>query len=185
MAKVKVLIEGYTTADSGAEEKSCAVITLIQSDNHNIIVDPGVLESQEMLTEALTKEGLKIDDVDFVFLTHSHIDHFRNIGMFPKAKTLEFWGIWDKNKVIDWREDFNNEIKIIKTPGHSMDSLTFLVKTENGIIAVCGDVFWKENFPKNDPYASDLEKLKESRWRVLELADWVVPGHGQMFKTLK
>jgi len=185
MAKIKILIEGYTTADSGAEEKSCPTISLIQSEGLNIVVDPGVLESQKMLADALLKEKLTVSDVDFVFLTHSHIDHFRNIGMFPEAKTLEFWGIWDKNKVIDWHEDFNGDIKIIKTPGHSADSLTFLVKTEQGLVAVCGDVFWKERFPENDPYAVDMEKLKENRQKVLSIADWIIPGHGTMSKSNK
>lgn len=185
MAKIKILIDGYTNADSGAEEKSCAVITLIQSQNTNIVVDPGVLENQQMLVDALKKEGLEISDVDYVFLTHSHIDHFRNIGMFPEAKTVEFWGIWDKNKVTDWKEDFGEDIKIIKTPGHSADGLTFLVKTENGMTAVCGDVFWKENFPENDPYAVDMNQLKETRAMVLKMADWIIPGHGGMFKSDK
>lgn len=57
------------------------------------------------------------------------------------------------------------------------------VKTDKGIVAICGDVFWKENFPEDDPYASDKEKLKESRKKVLEIADWVIPGHGKIFKV--
>lgn len=185
MAKVKILINGYTTADSGVEEKSCPVITLIQSQGLNIVIDPGVLENQKMIIDALNDEKLSINDIDYIFLTHSHIDHFRNIGMFPEAKTLEFWGVWNKNKVIDWKEDFNEEIKIIKTPGHTTDGITFLVKTNDGTIAICGDVFWKENFPEDDPYAIDGEELKESRKKVLELTDLVIPGHGPMFKPQK
>ncbi|MFA6376617.1 MAG: MBL fold metallo-hydrolase [Candidatus Paceibacterota bacterium] len=185
MAKIKILIEGYTTADSGTEEKSCATITLIQSNKLNIVVDPGVLESQKMIIDALSNEGLNIGDINFVFLTHSHIDHYRNIGMFPEAKTLEFWGIWNKNKVIDWATDFNEEIKIIKTPGHSLDGLTFLVKAEQGLVAVCGDVFWKENSPENDPYAVNMDQLKEIREKVLSMADWIIPGHGPMFNPPK
>lgn len=185
MAKVKVLIKGYTNANSAAEEKSCATITLIQSEKLNIIVDPGVLESQKTIVDALAKEELDINNIDFVFLTHSHIDHFRNIGMFPEAKTLEFWGIWDKNKVFDWQENFNEDIKIIKTPGHSNDGLTFLIKTENGTVAICGDVFWWENFPEDDPYAVDMKQLQESRKKILDLADWIIPGHGKMFQTVK
>ena len=49
--------------------------------------------------------------------------------------------------------------------------------------AICGDVFWKKDFPENDPYASDKEKLRDSRKMILELADWVIPGHGKMFKV--
>jgi len=188
MAEVKVLVEGYTTDDGVSEsedERTCATITLIRDGNNIIVVDPGVLQSQDVLVDALKKEGLAIDDVTHVFLTHSHIDHFRNIGMFPKAKVLEFYGIWEENMVDDWQEQFSEDIKIIKTPGHIANALTFLVKTNEGIIAIVGDVFWKENWPEKDPYASDLEELAKSRKKILELADYIIPGHGKMFKVKK
>jgi len=188
MAEVKILIEGYTNANavaSGGEEKSCPTITLVKDKDLIIIVDPGILENQQILTDKLKEEGLSINDVNVVFITHSHIDHYRNIGMFPDAKTLEYWGLWNRNTVEDWKEQFTENIKIIKTPGHNYDALTLLVKTGKGIIAICGDVFWKENFPEDDPYASDKEKLKESRKKVLEMADWVIPGHGKIFKVQK
>jgi len=105
--------------------------------------------------------------------------------MFPDAKTLEYWGIWYENKVEDWKEQFTKNIRIIKTPGHNYDGITLLVKTEKGIVAICGDVFWKENFPEDDPYASDKDKLKESRKKILEIADYIIPGHGKMFKVKK
>jgi len=183
MAEVKVLIEGHTSAESGGE-KTCATITLIKDGDNKIIVDPGILESQKILVDKLKEEGLSVDDINIVFITHSHIDHYRNIGMFPEAKTLEYFGLWDKNTVRDWPEQFSDDIKIIRTPGHNYDGLTFLVKTSEGVVAICGDVFWKKEFPevKDDIYASDKEKLKESRKIVLASADWIIPGHAGRFK---
>jgi len=185
MAEVKILIEGYTTADAAesGEEKTCPTVTLVKDKNIIMVVDTGVLESQQMLVDALEKEGLKVDDVNVVCITHSHIDHYRNIGMFPDAKTLEFYGLWHKNTVEDWKEQFTDDIKIIKTPGHDSTGITLLVKTNDGIVAICGDIFWKENYPDNDLYADDPEKLKGTRRIILENADWVIPGHGGMFKS--
>lgn len=188
MAEVKILVEGYTNADkggSGEKEITCPTITLIKDGDLNIVVDPGVLESQQVLIDALQKEGLSIDDVDIVFLTHSHIDHYRNVGMFPSAKILEFFGVWETNSVSEWDENFTENIKIIKTPGHNYDGLTFLVKTEKGIVAVCGDIFWKENQPENDPYATDEKKLNESREKILKSADYIIPGHAGIYKASK
>lgn len=182
MAEVKILIEGYTSADSG-EEKTCATITLVKDKDVIMVVDPGVLENQEMLVRALKKEGLTVNDVNVVCITHSHIDHYRNIGMFPEAKTLEFYGLWDKNTVDDWREQFTDDIKIIKTPGHDSTSITLLIKTDKGTVAICGDVFWEENYPEKDIYADEPEKLKESRKKVLQSADWIIPGHSGMYKV--
>lgn len=184
MAEVKVLVKGYTGNETGGE-KTQATISLIIDGNIKMIVDPGVLESQEVLITALKKEGLKISDINYVGLTHSHLDHYRNIGMFSDAKTIEFYGIWDKNTVTDWKEDFSSNIKIIKTPGHSRTGITFLVNTRLGKIAVVGDVFWKENYPKSDVYANDSKELSKSRELVLKLADFIVPGHDDMYKVKK
>jgi len=188
MVEVKVLVEGYTNADSVEEsgtEKSCPTITLVRDKNIVMVVDPGVLEDQQMLIDALKKENLEIKDVNIIFLTHSHIDHYRNVGMFQNARVLEYYGLWEKNTVDDWKEQFTNDIKIIKTPGHNYTSLTLLIKTEKGIVAIVGDVFWKERFPEQDAYADNASQLAESRKKVLELADFIIPGHGPMFKVEK
>ncbi len=186
MAQVKILIEGYTNADSqksGTEEKTCPTITLVRDKNLVMIVDPGVLENQNMLIKKLRAEKLGVKDINLVFITHSHIDHYRNIGMFPQAKTLEYWGLWDKNTVTDWSEQFTQDIKIIKTPGHNYDCLSLLIKTNKGTVAIVGDVFWKKNYPLSDPYATDRKALAQSRQKILKLADYIIPGHGQIFPT--
>ncbi|MDD4663788.1 MAG: MBL fold metallo-hydrolase [Caldisericia bacterium] len=184
MAEVKILVEGYTSDESN-DEKTCPTITLIKDKSINLVVDPGVLEDQKILIDKLKENGLSIDDIDVVCITHSHIDHYRNIGMFPNAKTLEYFGLWDKNTVTDWEENFTDDIKIIKTPGHNYDGITLLVSSDIGVIAVCGDVFWKENYPKNDPYASDKGKLEESRTKILQSADFIIPGHAGIYKVKK
>ncbi|MBT4870527.1 MAG: MBL fold metallo-hydrolase [Candidatus Diapherotrites archaeon] len=188
VAEVKVLIEGSTNADGlaeGEEERSWPTITLIKDNGLNIVTDPGTLRNQRLLIDALAKENLTVDTIDMVFLTHSHIDHFRNVGMFPTAKVLEFYGIWEEDTVEEWKEQFSEDIQIIKTPGHIANGLTFLVKTKKGVVGVVGDVFWKENFPEKDEYASDLAKLAESRKLVLREADFIIPGHGPLFKVKK
>ncbi|MFH1544793.1 MAG: MBL fold metallo-hydrolase [archaeon] len=184
MAEVKVLIEGYVSGEvKGGKEKTRPTITLVKGNGIVMVVDPGVVEAQEMIIERLREEGLIVSDVNVVCITHSHLDHYRNIGMFPKAKTLEYWGLWNGNEVEDWKESFTEDIRVMKTPGHSYDGITLFIKTGKGVVAVCGDVFWKKGFPKNDPYASDKEKLKESRKKVLGMAEWIVPGHGKIFKA--
>lgn len=187
-AEVKILVEGYTNADLVAEtgeEKSCATITLVKEGDLVMVVDPGVLENQQILIDALENENLTVDDVNIVCITHSHLDHYRNIGMFPEAKILEYFGLWEKDTVEEWKEQFSSHIQILKTPGHDYTSITLFVSTESGIVAICGDVFWRENYPKEDAYATDPQRLHESRSMVLEMADWIIPGHGPMYKIKK
>jgi glyoxylase-like metal-dependent hydrolase (beta-lactamase superfamily II) len=191
-AEVKILVEGYTNADSkvesGGEEKTCATITLVRDEGIIMVVDPGVLESQQILVDALAREKLTIHDVNIVCITHSHLDHYRNIGMFPKAKALDFFGVWDKNICEEWQEQFSKNIQILRTPGHDYTSITLFVNTGKRIIAICGDVFWRENSPEHDHNAKTEEEqsnLDKSREKVLEMADWVIPGHGKIYKTEK
>jgi len=190
-AEVKVLLEGFTNSDSVAElgeERTQPTITLVRDQGVVMVVDPGILENQQLLIDALAKEDLRPEDVNYVCITHSHIDHYRNIGMFPNAKALEYGGVWGTNTVENWAENFTNNIRILHTPGHDYTCLTLFVKTKDGVVAICGDVFWKENYPRNahdDAYASNPEKLEESRQMVLKMADMIVPGHGPIYKNDK
>lgn len=183
MLKVKVLIPGYASIDTGG--RSCSTVTLIQDKNLNIIVDPGTLPNQKILINKLKKVGLSIDDIDIVVVTHSHMDHCRNVGMFKNAKTLDHWGWWKGDVWEEYKNPLTRDIKIIKTPGHSYDGITLIVKTNIGTVAICGDVFWKKNYPKNDPFASDKNKLKKSRQKVLKIADYIIPGHDNIYKVDK
>lgn len=184
MAEVKILIEGHLENDI-SDQTAFTTISLVKDGNIRMIVDPGALPSQQMLVDKLKEQGLTTTDINVVFLTHSHYDHYANAALFSKAKVLEYWGLWEGVAFKDWPENFSKNIRIIKTPGHDYSSLTALVKTSQGIIAICGDVFWREDYPADDPYASDKEKLAVSRKLVTELADYIVPGHGDIYKVRK
>ncbi|MEK7203189.1 MAG: MBL fold metallo-hydrolase [Patescibacteria group bacterium] len=180
MPKVNILIKGYVSEKS--DDTSCCTITLVQDGKNKMVVDPGTAKSQKLIVNALKIHNLKPKDITHVCITHSHMDHYRNIGMFPNAKALDYWGLWDGDKLTEQKSQFAKNIKIIKTPGHNYDGITLLVKTTQGIIAICGDVFWKKDYPKADPYASNKLKLVQSRAKVLKLADFIIPGHNDIYK---
>ena len=61
-------------------------------------------------------------------------------------------------------------------------------------VVVAGDVFWwidgeqdtssKEVLLRlEDPFVKDEKALQESRKKVLEIADWIIPGHGKIFRN--
>jgi glyoxylase-like metal-dependent hydrolase (beta-lactamase superfamily II) len=186
MAEVKILIQGFTNEDSladGGEEHTCPTMTLVRSENEVIVCDPGVIDKPEKIKNALNENGLSIDQVTTVFITHSHIDHYRNIGIFPRAKTLEYYGLWEGDTVADWNEQFTSEVKILKTPGHNATGLSLLVDIGEGKVAIVGDVFWKENKPDTDPYADNLPALEQSRKLICATADFIIPGHGPMYRV--
>ena len=188
MTEVKILLEGYTNADHkkvGEEESSRCTTTLIQNGDMIIISDPGILANQQIMIDALAKENLTVADITHVFITHSHMDHYRNIGMFPTAKAIDYWGIWHEDKVDNLPKKLTDDIAIVNTPGHNYDNLTMIVTTAEGKIAIVGDLWWSERGPDIDPFASDMVKLRKSRLKILAMADYIIPGHGKMFAVPK
>jgi len=196
MAKVKILIEGYAREEDSTEFAS-STTTLIQEVDLNIIVDPGM--NRELLLEALRKENLSPDEINYVILTHYHLDHSLLAGVFEKAKILDDGDIysWDGKIESHGGKVPGTDIKIIKTPGHDMFHCSVLVPTEDfGKIVIAGDIFWWRDNEKQktdkeslinhkDPYVKNEEALINSRKKVLDIADYIIPGHGKMFKVKK
>ncbi|TRZ79827.1 MBL fold metallo-hydrolase [bacterium] len=196
MAKVKILIEGYAKEEDGTEFAS-STATLIQEVDLNIIVDPGM--NRELLLEALRKENLSPNKINYVILTHNHLDHSLLTGVFEKAKILDNEDIysWDGKIESHGGKIPGTDIEIIKTPGHDIFHCSVLVQDENlGKVVIAGDVFWwedsqeqktdKESLIKlQDPYVKNEEDLINSRKKVLAFADYIIPGHGKPFKVEK
>jgi len=196
MAKIKILVEGYAKEIDG-EEFASSTTTLIQDADLNIVVDPGM--DRKLLVSALKKENLSLNQIDYVILTHTHLDHSLLAGIFENAKILDNNDIYFFDGKIGEHEGKvpNTEIQIIKTPGHDQFHCSVFVNTEDlGRIIIAGDVFWwadnesqktdKQSLLEHkDPYVKDIGALDESRKKILELADYIIPGHGKMFKVEK
>lgn len=196
MNKVKVILEGFAKVFDEHEEVSPSVV-LIENDQHKIIVDPGF--NKEALLYALGQEGLSTGQIDVVFLTHTHLDHSILAGIFENAVVMDNSDMFQLNGIIARQPDqpLGDGIEIIQTPGHDQFHSSLAVKTADmGTIVVAGDVFWwvdgeepakdRESLMSfEDPYVKDLAALTDSRQKVLAVADYVIPGHGKMFKNLK
>jgi glyoxylase-like metal-dependent hydrolase (beta-lactamase superfamily II) len=195
MTKFKVLIEGYAKEKSDGWLAS-STTTLIEDGGKKIIVDPGI--NRGLLVEKLKTEGLTPDDIDVVFMTHYHPDHVFLASMFEKAVIYDGDTIYrnDEEKEFEGKLPGTN-IEVIPTPGHAHEHAALLLSTNKGKVVVAADVFWWTDeeeqkvddaevlINKEDPFTKDEKALKKSRKRVLEVADWIIPGHGEMFKTPK
>ncbi len=195
MAEIKILIEGYAKKlEKGwvASSTTCLII----AENKKIITDPGC--NREKLLKALNKEGLAINEIDYVFLSHCHPDHILLAGIFENAKFVTFDAnlVYDKDLLLEFDKDIlGKDIEIIETPGHVPEHLSLLVSTPNGRVAIAGDAIWwldeeKQVFEINQKDHSqakgmNMEKLIESRKKLLENADYIIPGHGKMFEVQK
>jgi len=75
-----------------------STVTLIQSDQIILVdtgYDYGVTESDEIakhhadvLLAMLRLREIDPEDIGIVFLTHGHLDHTGNLGLFPRARIM-------------------------------------------------------------------------------------------------
>lgn len=195
-AEVKVLIEGYAKKIKNGWLASPSTV-LIRDRGLIILVDPG--SNKDLLLKKLIEENLKLNDVNIIFLTHHHLDHTLNIRIFSDCDILLDG---DKMNKVDRIFSYSGkipetDIKVISTPGHVFSHESLLVKTKIGKVVIAGDLFWwldgeeqktdyKNLMNHKDPGgAKDENLLQESRKKILEIADWIIPGHGPMFKVKK
>ncbi|MFH0928919.1 MAG: MBL fold metallo-hydrolase [Candidatus Aenigmatarchaeota archaeon] len=191
MAEVKVLVEGYAK-ETEEGWKASSTTTLIKDNGINVIVDPG--SNKELLIEKLMEEGLKPEDIDLIFLTHYHLDHIINIRLFPDCDVLDGGEVNRDDESFRYSGKIpGTDIDVIYTPGHADEHCSLLIKTDKGNIVIAGDLFWwkdgeeqKIDIEKDDQaHPADMKKIIESRKKILEMADYIIPGHGKMFKVKK
>lgn len=190
MIEVKVLINGYFEEISETRCRAGSSIVLIKADNKKILVDTGNPQDQEKLIDVLKSEGLKPEDINIVINTHFHPDHSGCNYLFNKARFIvpgvSFWeDIFDRDQQ---NQELPSGITMMETPGHSEDSCTILVKTNDGIVAIAGDLFWRENdqdLKLLEKDCSNKNLFYQNRERISKLADWIIPGHGEIFRTKK
>ncbi|XP_023022513.1 metallo-beta-lactamase domain-containing protein 1 [Leptinotarsa decemlineata] len=191
--QLKVLFEGYSKFVDGKYLANCSCV-LIKS-TPNIVIDTLTSWDDEKLLSALKEENISCDDIDYVVCTHGHSDHVGCNHLFKKAVHIVGFSISHKDCYFtepDFHsgEEFviNRKVKVIPTPGHTLQDVSVVVDTDNGVVAVTGDLFEKfedlEDAGIWKSAGSDSEELQEiNRRKILKLADFIVPGHGPMFKV--
>jgi len=199
MYKVVVLQPGYSIVEEDGSMRANGTSTLVIGEGLVVLVDTLSPWDKELLLAALAREGFAPGDVTHLVCTHGHPDHVGNNNLFTSAK-MHIMGHAIHHKDV-YRElepeglhlDADGYVRVIATPGHTLDSVSVVVVTgtkEQGTVVIAGDNFEKEE-DLQDPDlwksagSEDEEKQVESRRSVLDLADWVVPGHGKMFPAPK
>jgi len=84
---------------------------------------------------------------------------------------------------------FDKDIEIILTPGHAEDLISVIVNTPEGRVVIAGDAIpgkeWIDLNRQPSELVTDVEKFNKSREKILEKADYIIPGHGDMFRVRK
>ena len=172
--------------------------TLIRASQLHILVDTLGPWDKNKLCDHLSQRQLLPTDIDLVIGTHTHTDHIGNLNLFTKdiqivadqrckGDFFEF-DIFYGNKSINLAVG----VDLVFTPGHTANDVSVVVHNVDklGTVAVVGDLFESQFDLENDQLWMDAGSTspieqKQNRDYILSIADFIVPGHGPMFKVNK
>jgi glyoxylase-like metal-dependent hydrolase (beta-lactamase superfamily II) len=180
--RYRILHEGYT---SRTRTGVGSTVSLIRSGDVVVVVDPGLAASRAAILDPLAAAGLRPEEVTDVVFSHHHPDHTLNAALFPEARFHDHWAVyrgdrWD-DAAAEGRE-LAEGVSLIETPGHTPQDISTLAQTDEGLI-VFTHLWWFQEGPPEDPFATDPKALHANRMRVLELEPaLIVPGHGAAFR---
>lgn len=196
---VEVLQNGYCTpSEDGKSFAADCTITLIKSQEAgNVLVDTGGPWNKNNLIKLLKEKGLSVNDIDTLVCTHGHSDHVGNLNIFSGSCKIivshdvslgNIYEQFDFCSEISYK--LSNDIEVLPTPGHTHSDVSVVVRnTDYGTVVIAGDLFESEEDQVDETlWKSNSENItlqSENRQRVLDIADYIIPGHGPMFIVKK
>lgn len=157
----------------GALEENCYIVS---NCDEVLIVDPG---------DEFFKIKSKIENrkVVGVLVTHHHFDHIGSLDEVLKYYQVPLYDFYHteekKYNVLSFH------FRVIKTPGHSIDSITFYFEKEK--VMFVGDFIFQGSIGRCDLDGGNFNEMKKSIQKIKEYKDdniLLLPGHGNQ-TTLK
>lgn len=182
-------------------------------DFENTLTDDNVKQNKKRLTHALKAHGLKPSDIDILFITHWHLDHFGNVKMFKDSTIMTSEAAVSRVKIdvtgARDGEQIADGVKVVHTPGHTADHASLVFKTDRlrqsiqtssggrivGIgevtVAAAGDAVLTPAFYATDTIwtqnkdFTSKDAAAASVNKLVDEADYIIPGHGDLFRNVK
>lgn len=161
---------------------------------HGFIVD--CADKDQVVEDYINENNIKID---FILQTHTHFDHVLGLEYYRNLYKVDVYASEDSKDIAnDVRYNLGNyykdlyvpidkylkdeeiftdyKIKAIKTPGHTLDSMSYAVDD----MVFTGDCLFKLTVGRSDFLGGDYDTLIDSLKNKLALLDRdtkVYPGH--------
>ncbi len=168
--------------------------TLIVSDGRVLLVDPAWSDADRMAFDLDRRTGKRLDDVDAIFITHSHGDHHEALDMYTNAQLLAAAAEAQKinesgrhaRQVEPAGERIWDDLSVIATPGHTPDHHSLLFECRGLAVVVAGDAAMRRDFWEHrQGYFNswDFDVASKTIEELTRIADVIVPGHDNYFLT--
>jgi len=190
-AEVHILQPGYAVWDKKMKaQRADGTITLVLSQK-NILVDTGLPKDKDIILTGLKKHDLKPQNIDYVICTHGDADHISNNNLFINAKFIVGFDIYENDIATFFQNSFKIDpnVNVMAMTGHDDRSIGVQVDTAQGLVAITGDLFEFEGDYKDISnwvaFSKEPKEHIRNRAKVWEMADYIIPGHGNIFKVDK
>ena len=103
-------------------------VTFIEHVQKKILVDVGGMGTFEEIQEKLAQKKMIPSDIDFIVLTHFHLDHSFNVSQFSNARVFGWNHEWRNRETVRYHSIQSEEmipgIRVIPTPGHAEEHIS-------------------------------------------------------------
>lgn len=159
-----------------------------------VVVDPGYAEGAAEHADAVT-HALQGRSVELILITHHHLDHTGAIEVFTKRFDAPVRAVqqqWSEGAAALFPNEVihaaGTQIRVLPTPGHTSDSVSFFLPDDNaaphpGGTVLTGDTILGEgttmlDYPDGtlDAYLQSLDALSALEVAGRQVA--VLPAHG-------
>ena len=192
---------------------SLATATLVETDGLLILIDTSwggapdrtlAPAEQNRLTLDMQYFGVRPEDIDEIFVTHWHGDHYENIYLFPQArvyyagcspgyvkKNLDLLSVDNEFLKLNEGDEWHSGLEIISTSGHSDHDHSIAIHHQGKVFVAAGDAivskmyYHTETFFPNNRVTQFQKELRESFRKIVERADFIIPGHDGPFLNYK
>jgi len=187
VTSVRVIFEGWLHRKDDVLLEAHSTSTLVVTEGHNVLVDTSTKEQRAPLLQGLNAAGLRPEDIDILINTHLHRDHTGNNDLFTSALKMARTEERPDASFICITEDAEvlPGIGLMHTPGHSRGSMSVVVETDDLRYVIAGDAIpTRDNLEKWRPPMINYDRsvALDSMRRIAEIADVIVPGHGNAFE---
>lgn len=153
-----------------------------------LVVDTGSPGRCAAVKQALRRARVDPRSVEYVVNTHLHIDHCGCNDLFESARYVAHPEERPPigTMLVSDEHELLPGITLLPTPGHTLGSISVLVRSDRKY-AICGDAIpTRENYEKCVPpfISADPRLARRSMEAILAWADVVVPGHGEPFEVV-